>query len=83
MMSNDSTFTDGTVPVDADLGPDVADTEHVAPDGQTTGDGEQRLDEGMVQSDATDALPGGAPASGDATAESRDEIGLEHGLGSP
>lgn len=77
-MSNDSTFNDGTVPADADLV-----DEHVAPDGQTTGDGEQRLDEGMVQSDATDALPGGTPASGDATEKSRDEIGLEHGLGNP
>jgi hypothetical protein len=67
MMSNDSTFNDGTVPADADLG---ADTEHVTPDGQTTGDGEPRIEEGLVSGEHT-------------THDSDDETGLEHGLGNP
>ena len=64
-MSNDSTFNDGTVPADADLV-----DENVKPDGQTTGDDESRLEEGMVS---------GEHASHDAD----DEPGLEHGLGAP
>ena len=69
-MSNDSTFNDGTVPADADLG---ADTGHVEPDGQTTGDGEPRIEEGMVSGERTTHE----------SHESHDEPGLEHGLGNP
>ncbi|MGV8886364.1 MAG: hypothetical protein ACOH1T_12375 [Microbacteriaceae bacterium] len=78
-MSNDSTFSDGTVPEDADFGPDVAEPsqndhghheKHVAADGQTVDDDEHRLDEGMV-------------SDGETHAKSHDSVGLEHGLGAP
>jgi len=75
-MSNDSTFSDGTVPVDADLDQHTTTEEHhheehETADGQTVSDGEPGIDEGLVTTEHANS------------ADDHDENGLEHGLGAP